>query len=155
MLVLVFLNNKNYMWKVIRPSWKLTFLKCARGFLQVQVFFVFFVSILCLLFFCKILHFQGKFFTFLETYVLKSAASNVLENANLITLTKSSTENDRNLTAKVVATRWGDDRKGDTEMTGEKVWQDYSFFEARRFDYNMEKFHSEHSELSWEHPPLC
>ena len=81
--------------------------------------------------------------------VLESVASNVLKNANLITLTKSSTENDRNLTTKVVATRWDDEKKGNAEVSGEKVWRDYSFCEARRSDYNIKKVNFPESTLHY------
>ena len=60
-------------------------------------------------------------FTFLDTSMLESAALNVLKNAKLFTLTKSSTESDRNLTTKVNATRWDDEKQGDTEVSGEDL----------------------------------
>ena len=60
-------------------------------------------------------------FTFLDTSMLESAALNVLKNAKLFTLTKSSTENDRNLTTKVNATRWDDEKQGDAEVSGEDL----------------------------------
>ena len=59
--------------------------------------------------------------TFLDTSMLESAALNVLKNAKLFTLTKSSTENDRNLTTKVNATRWDDEKQGDAEVSGEDL----------------------------------
>ena len=71
--------------------------------------------------------------------MLESAASNVLKNANLITLTKSTVGSDRNLTTKVVARLWENDEASPVEVSGEKVWRDFGFFEARRADYNMEK----------------
>ena len=60
-------------------------------------------------------------FTFLDTSMLESAALNVLKNAKLFTLTKSSTENDRNLTTKVNATWWDDEKQGDAEVSGEDL----------------------------------
>ena len=48
-------------------------------------------------------------------------ALNVLKNAKLFTLTKSSTENDRNLTTKVNATRWDDEKQGDAEVSREDL----------------------------------
>ena len=60
-------------------------------------------------------------FTFLDTSMLESAALNVLKNAKLFTLTKSSTENDRNLTTKVNTTRWDDEKQGDAEVSGEDL----------------------------------
>ena len=60
-------------------------------------------------------------FTFLDTSMLESAALNVLKNAKLFTLTKNSTENDRNLTTKVNATRWDDEKQGDAEVSGEDL----------------------------------
>ena len=98
-------------------------LKCARGFLRVQVFFVVLNGFCGFFSCCNIHHSEGKFFTFLDIFLLESAASNVLKNANLITLTKSSTENDRNITTTAVAARWDDEKKGDAEVPGEKVWR--------------------------------
>ena len=71
---------------------------------------------------------------FLESSELEPAASNVLKNANLISMTKSILENDRNLATKIVAIKWDDEKKDDAEVSREKV-----FFEVRRSDYNMEK----------------
>ena len=76
---------------------------------------------------------------FLESSELEPAASNVLKNANLISMTKSILENDRNLATKIVAIKWDDEKKDDAEVSGEKVRRDLVFFEVRRSDYNMEK----------------
>ena len=76
---------------------------------------------------------------FLESSELEPAASNVLKNANLISMTKSILENDRNLATKIVAIKWDDEKKDDAEVSREKVMRDLVFFEVRRSDYNMEK----------------
>ena len=104
-------------------------------------FFCIFLSGFCGLISCyNIHHFEEKISTILDTSVLESAVLNIRKNASLITLTKSSTENDRNLTTKVIATRGDDEeKKGEAEVPGEKVWRNYSFFEARRLDYTWRR----------------
>lgn len=68
MLFLVFLTTKSYLRKIIPPSCNLIMLKWARGFLQVQLFFYFFVCIFqpVLTAFFGILGAKDKFFFFFQ-----------------------------------------------------------------------------------------
>ena len=53
-------------------------------------------------------------------------------------MTKAPTENDRNVTTKIVAATFENDL-GSVEVSGEKVWKNFGYFDARKSDYSMEK----------------
>lgn len=114
-LFLIFLTTKSYLCKIIPPSCNFIMMKWARGFLQVQAFFIFlsgFFSLFVWVFF-RILGIEDEFFFFFHRHLYLNLLlrMSLLENANHITLTKSSSENDKNLTTKVVTTRWDDEKK--------------------------------------------
>ena len=53
-------------------------------------------------------------------------------------MTKAPTENDRNVTTKIVAATFENDL-GSVEVSREKVWKNFGYFDARKSDYSMEK----------------
>ena len=53
-------------------------------------------------------------------------------------MTKAPTENDRNVSTKIVAATFENDL-GSVEVSGEKVWKNFGYFDARKSDYSMEK----------------
>ena len=53
-------------------------------------------------------------------------------------MTKAPTENDRNVSTKIVAVTFENDL-GSVEVSGEKVWKNFGYFDARKSDYSMEK----------------
>ena len=53
-------------------------------------------------------------------------------------MSKATTENDRNISTKKVAATF-ENEIGSEEVSGERVWKQYGFFDARKTDYSMEK----------------
>ena len=53
-------------------------------------------------------------------------------------MTNSSTEHDQNLTTQIVVASFENDT-GSTDVSREKVWKNFGFFDARKSDYSMEK----------------
>ena len=58
--------------------------------------------------------------------------------ANHISMSKATTENSRNTSTKIVAATF-ENEIGSEEVSGERVWKRYGFFDARKSDYSMEK----------------
>ena len=77
-------------------------------------------------------------FTFSELQAIGSSSQNNFKSTNLVSQTRSAKESDGNLTIKIVAASFENDI-GSTDVSGEKVWKDFGFFEARKSDYLMEK----------------
>ena len=61
-----------------------------------------------------------------------------MRNANLISMTKSLADNDKNVSAKVVVARF-EQNIGATEVSGENAWKNVGYFNNQKSDYNMEK----------------
>ena len=59
------------------------------------------------------------FFSELQNF--SASSQNVFKSASLVSMIKSSTENDRNLTSQIVAASF-ENGIGSTEVSGEKVW---------------------------------
>ena len=53
-------------------------------------------------------------------------------------MSKPTTENDRNVSTKIVAATFKNEI-GSAEVSGERVWRQYGFFNSRTSDYGMEK----------------
>ena len=81
---------------------------------------------------------KNLIFTFSELQAIGSSSQNNFKSANLVSLTKSATKTDRNLTTKIVAASFENDI-GSTEVSAEKVVKDFRCFEARKSDYSMKK----------------
>ena len=55
-------------------------------------------------------------------------------------MSKATTENDRSIGTKIVAATFGNEIDSE-EVSGERVWKQYGFFDTRKSDYSMEKVH--------------
>ena len=53
-------------------------------------------------------------------------------------MARAATENDRNKSTKILAATFENDF-GSVEVSSEKVWKSFGFFDARKSDYSMEK----------------
>ena len=53
-------------------------------------------------------------------------------------ITKATTDNDRNVSTKIVAAFF-ENEIGSEEVSAERVWRKYGFFDARKSDFGMEK----------------
>ena len=78
------------------------------------------------------------FLLFLDSRNLDILHKNTFKSANLVSMTKSAIENDRNLTKKIVAASFENDI-GSADVLGEKVWRSFGFFEVRKCGCNMKK----------------
>ena len=63
----------------------------------------------------------------------------MIKNANLLTLIKKTTDNNKNYTTKLVTENFNKDDLSPQELSGERVWKQAGFFGEIRTDYNMEK----------------
>ena len=57
----------------------------------------------------------------------------MLRNANLISMTKTLADNDKNISTKIVAGRF-EQNIGATEVFGEKVWKNFGHFNHQKSD---------------------
>ena len=62
----------------------------------------------------------------------------VFKKANLVSMSKATTENDKNVSTKIVAATF-ENEIGSEEVSAERVWRQYCFFDSRQFDHSMEK----------------
>ena len=62
----------------------------------------------------------------------------VFKKANLVSMSKATTENDRNISTKIVAATF-ENKIDPEEVCHERVWKQYGFFDVRKSDYSMEK----------------
>ena len=53
-------------------------------------------------------------------------------------MTKATANNDRNVSTEIVAAAFENDIRSE-EVSGEKVWRNYGYFDARKSNYSMEK----------------
>ena len=53
-------------------------------------------------------------------------------------MSKATTENDKNVSTKIVAATF-ENENGSEEVSAERVWRQYGFFDSRKSDYSMEK----------------
>ena len=60
------------------------------------------------------------------------------KKANLVSMTRAATENNKNVRTKIVAATFENDF-GSVEVSGEKVWKNFGYFDARKSDCSMEK----------------
>ena len=58
--------------------------------------------------------------------------------ANLAFMSKATTENDKNLSTKIVAATFKNEI-GSEEVSGERFWRNYGYFDARKSECSMEK----------------
>ena len=73
-----------------------------------------------------------------RTFFLAGQTPSVFKKANLVSMRKTTTEKNRNISTKIVAATF-DNEIGSEEFPGEKVWRNYRYFDARKSDYLMEK----------------
>ena len=64
--------------------------------------------------------------------------SSGFKEANLVSMTRAATENDKNVSTKIVAATFENSFRS-AEVSGEKVWKNFSYFDARKSDYLIEK----------------
>ena len=64
--------------------------------------------------------------------------SSGVQKANLVLMSMATTENDKNVSTEVVAATFENEIRSE-EVSGEKVWRNYGYFNARKSDYSMEK----------------
>ena len=65
-------------------------------------------------------------------------SSSVFKRANLVSMAKTTTDNDRNVSTKI-ATGTFENEIGSEELSAERLWRQYGFFDARKSDFGMEK----------------
>ena len=53
-------------------------------------------------------------------------------------MSKAMTENDKNISTKIVTATF-ENEIGSEEVSGEKVWRQFGFFDSRKSNYGMEK----------------
>ena len=53
-------------------------------------------------------------------------------------MSKTTTENDKNLSTKIVAATF-ENEVGSEEVSGERFWRNYGYFDARKSECSMEK----------------
>ena len=64
--------------------------------------------------------------------------SSGMKSSNLVSMTNSATESDKNLTKQIFAARSEKDI-GSVEVSGENVWRSFGFSDTSRSNYNKEK----------------
>ena len=64
--------------------------------------------------------------------------SSGFKKANLVSMSKATTVSDKNVSTKIVAATF-ENEIGSEEVSGERVWRNYEYFDARKSDYSMEK----------------
>ena len=57
-------------------------------------------------------------------------SSSVFKRANFVSITKATTDNDRNVSTKIVAATF-ENEIGSEEVSGEKVWRNYGYFDVK------------------------
>ena len=73
-----------------------------------------------------------------KTFFFAGQTSFVFKKTYLVSISKATTENDRTISSKAVAATF-DNEIGFEEVSGERFWKQYRFFDARKSDYSMEK----------------
>ena len=53
-------------------------------------------------------------------------------------MTKATTDNDKNISLNIVAATF-ENQLGSQEVSGERVWRNFGYFDTRKSDYSMEK----------------
>ena len=53
-------------------------------------------------------------------------------------MTKATTDNDKNISTNIVAATF-ENQLGSQEVSGERVWRNFGYFDTRKSDYSMEK----------------
>ena len=64
--------------------------------------------------------------------------SSGFKKTNLVSMSKATTVNDKNVSTKIVVATFQNEI-GSKEVSGEQVWRNYGYFEARKSDYSTEK----------------
>ena len=64
--------------------------------------------------------------------------SSVFKRASYVSMSKSTTENDSNVSTKIVAATF-EKEIGFEEIAGERVWRQNGFFDSRKSDDGIEK----------------
>ena len=60
------------------------------------------------------------------------------KKVNLVSMTRAATENDKNVSTKIVAPTFENDFRS-AEVSGENVWKNFGYLDVRKSDYLMEK----------------
>ena len=64
--------------------------------------------------------------------------SSGFKKTNLVSMSKATTVNDKYVSTKIVVATFQNEI-GSKEVSGERVWRSYGYFDARKSDYSMEK----------------
>ena len=62
----------------------------------------------------------------------------VFKRKNFVSITKATTDNNRNVSTKIVGATFEND-VGSEEVSGENIWRNYGYFDAKKSNYSMEK----------------
>ena len=72
------------------------------------------------------------------TFFFVREALCVFKKANLVSISKATTENDRNISTEIVAATFEKEIRS-KEVSGKRVWKRFCHFDARKSVYGMEK----------------
>ena len=60
------------------------------------------------------------------------------KKVNRVSMTKATKDNDKSISTKIVAVTF-DNELGSDEVSEERVWKSFGYFDTRKSDYSMEK----------------
>ena len=81
--------------------------------------------------------FSGSLFVSWLKKLFLGKISPGFKRANLVSMTKAATKNDKNVSTKIAAATFENDFA--SAVSGEKVWKNFDYFDAIKSDYSMEK----------------
>ena len=61
--------------------------------------------------------------------------SSGFKKTNLVSVSEATTENDKNVSTEIVAAMF-ENEIGSEEVSGERAWRNYGYFDARKSDYS-------------------
>ena len=76
--------------------------------------------------------------------------SSGFKKTNLVSMSKETTENDKNVSTKIVAAMF-ENEIGSEEVSGEKFWRNFEYFDARKSDYSMKRVSLPENTLFYNH----
>ena len=127
---------KNFLLTTELQYSKIIIQTCRQNILWVQVyclFICFFILTLVSLISCSKVVTQ-----FIKSLTFLGKVSSGFKKANLVLMTRDATENDRNVSTKTVAATF-ENYFGSAEVSSEKVWEKFGFFDARKSENSLKK----------------
>ena len=76
--------------------------------------------------------------------------SSGFKKTNLVSMSKETTENDKNVSTKIVAAMF-ENEIGSEEVSGEKFWRNFEYLDARKSDYSMKRVSLPENTLFYNH----